>query len=367
MAGATTGLPMPSTSDELTADWLTAALRSTGTIGRSTITGFTKATIGTGVGILGELARVEPAYDSAEEGAPASFVAKFASPAKENRELASAYGFYNNEVQFYMHLAGRLPVRVPDCYYIEFDPGEGRFVLLIEDLTDLRLGDQLAGCSVQEAGDLATAIARVHARTWNENDLANHDWLPPVNAPHYLALVPESFRQGWAAAQERYPGVIPQALKDLDGVYLPNVLALQNRLASAPRCLAHGDFRLDNVFFGPGGEHVIIDWQITGRARGPYDIGYLMSQSIGVSDRRSGEKGIIERYHQTLVDGGVEGYSIEDCWADYKRALMFCVTYPVSSAAMDPGNDRGRALVEAMLTRALTAVLDLNTVELLGE
>ena len=109
----------------------------------------------------------------------------------------------------------------------------------------------------------------------------------------------------------------------------------------------------------------MIDWQLIARGRGPYDLAYFMSQSMDVSDRRSGERGIVERYHQTLIEHGVENYSIEQCWDDYRLAIMFCVTYPVAGGTMDAGNERGEALIRAMMTRSFTAVIDHNATELL--
>ena len=46
-------------------------------------------------------------------------------------------------------------------------------------------------------------------------------------------------------------------------------------IASAPCTILHGDYRLDNLFFGdvPGGAPVAaVDWQISSKGRGPYDV-----------------------------------------------------------------------------------------------
>ena len=359
-------ISLPYTSADLTPEWLTEALRSTGTISRATVSSFTKETIGEGVGILGELVLVDLTYNVDEPGAPKTVVAKFASAAEENRDIANMFGFYNNEIQFYKHLADKVPVRVPACYYVDIEEGTNRFVLLIEDLTEMRLGDQLDGCTVAEAGELVLALARTHAQTWGERGLSEQDWIPVINAPHYAAGVPALFDQSWPGMFEREPSLVPEPLRVFGTKYSPAIHSLQNRLSRGPRCLVHGDFRLDNIFFArDGGENVIIDWQLTGRARGPYDVGYLMSQSMAVADRRSSERDIVERYHQALVEGGVAGSTLEECWNDYRLATMYCVVYPIAGGAVDAGNERGETLIATMAERSFSAVLDLDALELL--
>jgi hypothetical protein len=54
---------LPAGPRELTADWLTSALRETGTISASAVTGVDYDIIGERVGVLGQLARVRLQYD----------------------------------------------------------------------------------------------------------------------------------------------------------------------------------------------------------------------------------------------------------------------------------------------------------------
>src|SRR3989304_1630112 len=68
---------LPAGPQELTADWLTSALRETGTISNSAVTGLDHEIIGEGVGVLGQLARFNLTYDSPEAGAPKSLIGKF--------------------------------------------------------------------------------------------------------------------------------------------------------------------------------------------------------------------------------------------------------------------------------------------------
>jgi len=72
---------LPAGPTELTAGWLTRALRETGVISDASVTGLDHEVIGQGVGVLGQLARFKLTYDNPEEGAPGSLVGGAVAPA----------------------------------------------------------------------------------------------------------------------------------------------------------------------------------------------------------------------------------------------------------------------------------------------
>ena len=65
----------------------------------------------------------------------------------------------------------------------------------------------------------------------------------------------------------------------------------------------------------------LLDWQLATRGVGTYDTGYLMSQSVNVDVRRAHEEDLVRLYHRTLIENGVQGYSFEACWEDYRWAI----------------------------------------------
>ena len=85
----------PSATDEVTPAFLTEALRSTGTIGRDTaVAEVHHETIGEGVGIVGQLARLTLRYAGPATGAPGSVVVKLPSHLPENRAIGEHFRFY---------------------------------------------------------------------------------------------------------------------------------------------------------------------------------------------------------------------------------------------------------------------------------
>lgn len=142
------------------------------------------------------------------------------------------------------------------------------------------------------------------------------------------------------------------------------VVALMERLSEPPVTLLHGDHRLDNLFFGDD-DVAMLDWQITGAGRGPYDLAYFLSQSLIPTERKQAEHDLVLAYHQALIDGGVTGYSFDDCWEDYRLATLFVSVYPLNAGSVDLVNARAVALFRMMLERSVAAILDLDALELI--
>ena len=101
-------LTIPRTPADITAEWLTAALRGTDTITKSSVTSFDmEPDIAAGAGFMGQLARVKLRYDQPEPGAPAALIAKFPTYGPENRAIADMFRMYETETRFYEEVAGK--------------------------------------------------------------------------------------------------------------------------------------------------------------------------------------------------------------------------------------------------------------------
>ena len=144
------------------------------------------------------------------------------------------------------------------------------------------------------------------------------------------------------------------------------VVELMERLSEQPITLLHGDHRLDNLFFGEN-DVAMLDWQITGAGRGPYDVAYFLSQSLVPAERKETERDLVAAYHQALIESGVNGYSFDDCWEDYRLATLFVSVYPLNAGALDLVNDRAVALFRTMLERSVSAIVDLDALDLMPQ
>jgi len=355
---------LPAGPRELTAEWLTSALRETGTISASAVTGLDYEIIGEGVGNLGQLARFGLQYDKPEDGAPASLVGKFPAAMQENRDLANLFRFYEREVRFYEQIADEVELRTPKRYYSHFDDETKDYVLLVEDMHPARCGDQVAGCPPEEAATLIREMARFHATWWDRVQTPELEWIPWGNAPENAVAQP-AYQDAWQPFLEKFGDRLPpNALRAGERLY-HTANAIQDMLTVPPMTIAHGDLRYDNLFFDST-QMAVADWQIISRARGPYDVAYFMSQSVNSADRRACEMDILRSYHETLLEHGARDYSFDQCLTDYRAFAMFCLVYPViTGGTLDLANERGVELVTAMLDRSVATILDLDCDEMI--
>lgn len=362
------GLNIPAGSHELTADWLTQALRETGTIAKSAVASFDAEAIGVGVGFMGQLAKVQLQYDAPEEGAPASLIAKFPAASDDNREVAQIFRFYERETKFYEEIATTAHMLTPKRYYSALDTASGAFVLLLEDLTNSRVGDQVAGCSAEEADLALRNLADFHAAWWESPRLAALDWMPLLNDPVIAQTAEQAYNDAWGPVIESFGALIPPAMQELGVRFGKNVVNLMNELAVPPRTISHGDYRLDNLFFPTDGSDklTVIDWQISARGRGVFDVAYFLSGTLQPEERKAKEMELLGTYHKVLTENGVQGYDFDQCFLDYRASTLFSFLYSVIAiGSLDLANERGQALFTNNLTRNIAAISDLNAGELL--
>ena len=126
---------LPATTADATPAFLTDALREGGAIGAdTTVAEVAHEPIGVGVGIVGQLARLQLRYEGPAKGAPGMVVLKMPSEFPENRAVGDHFNFYEREGRFYQQIGAKLNVRTPRCFWNHIDPETRSFGLLLEDL-----------------------------------------------------------------------------------------------------------------------------------------------------------------------------------------------------------------------------------------
>ena len=362
-------IKIPAGLQDLTPQWLTEALRHGGAIGSASVTGIEKRIIGEGAGFMGQLAQLTLQYDRPEEGAPRSLIAKLPATAPENREVAMFFRFYEREVNFYDQIAERVELRTPRRYHSAFDPATGDYVLLLEDLAPAVVGDQLAGCRVEQARLAIGELAKFHATWWQHPKLPELTWMPSIADDWYIESVEESYADAWKPFTEHFGQHLSRKLRRVAEEFVKHIRAFMLDFGSPPSTIIHGDYRLDNLFFGaPGGDPLaVIDWQISSRGRGIFDVAYFTAGTLPPADRKAKERDLVRMYHDTLVERGVRGYEFDRCWLEYRRSVMFLIVYSViAMGSIDLANERGVELFTTILKRTLAAIEDLKAYEVLG-
>lgn len=351
-----------SSPEALTGAWLTEVLGAQGGLGGARVVEVTPTPVGSGQ--MCDSIRLELTYDRpAPEWAPASLVAKLPAADESSRAAAMSLRSYEIEVRFYQELAPTLPIRTPRVHHADIDVGSGTFVLLLEDLTPARQGDQLEGCDPRQAAAAVDELVRLHAPRWDDPALAELDWLyrdPDSRRSFLLDLLPGL----WDGFRERYEDRLGAEVHEAGEALFDR---LERYLASGtgPSTVVHGDYRLDNLLFGGADPVAVVDWQTCGHGRALDDVAYFIGAGLLPEDRRPHEHDLVRRYHRGLVAAGVADYGWDRCWTDYRRGTWSGLVMAVAASMLVERTDRGDEMFMAMAHRHARHALDLRATDLL--
>jgi aminoglycoside/choline kinase family phosphotransferase len=283
--------------------------------------------------------RFHLAYAGAANG-PATLAGKFPAEDAMSRGTAAAFGLYSKEVGFYRELRGHLAVRAPQTYAAEIAEDGVKFILLFEDLGPARGGNQLASCSAADARHGIRQAAAIHAPSWNNPVVTELAWLQPKEgqAEQIKALylgAQAIFRERYADSLEPEYMAICEQLNALSATWFGR--------EGGPRCVVHGDFRLDNMLFdikGGAEEIAVLDWQTVGIGNGLTDIGYFMGTGIGDDLRRAHEDELLDLYCAEMTAHGVP-LTRTAIWDDYVVGALHGISTAVFSSAYVERTPRG--------------------------
>jgi hypothetical protein len=173
------GVPIPHTPDDVTAEWLDAALKQSGALRTASVASVEKDPIGVGVGLLGDLLRVEPLYAGDDDADAPSVIVKIPTHAPQNKAIGMAFRFYEREIRFYRELAPSAKVRVPRCWYADMDLEiESHLAMRTDDLIRAGLApDTAREEAIRRFGDFEEARRQLHAAArQRESAMRQRDW-----------------------------------------------------------------------------------------------------------------------------------------------------------------------------------------------
>ncbi len=332
------------TADDLSADWLTE------TLGEA-VSSYTVAPVGTGQ--MGDSFRI-----TTDTGRTA--ILKVAAADETSRATGLALRIFEVEVCFYLQLAQKLRVPVPQCFYGEVEVDTGWFTLLLEDLAPAVQGDQLTGCTLEQAELALTELAHLHSSGWEDPEIAALPWLNRTT--------PESIAFTAAMIQGLFPGFIERYADDLSDRQEQICTALMERLPeyladrSGPLTVVHGDYRLDNLLFDEGTVSVV-DWQTATWGPPMVDTSYFVACAIADPDVRAAEEvRLVRAYHDAL---GIPTYDWDSCWRDYRRMSFGTLVMAIASSMLVERTERGDRMFLCSVERACAQVDHLGALELL--
>jgi aminoglycoside/choline kinase family phosphotransferase len=349
------------TAESITAQSVTSMLQASGRFPGATVEDLVISPIGTGQ--MAASYRLELRYATPSGDAPATVVAKVASTDEASRQMAAATAAYPREVSFYQRLANRVETRTPDCFYADIADDGVSFVVLLEDLGPATTLEQIGGCTADQASLALGQAAALHGSSWRR-DYLGEDWLPAEPVWGMLGAAIPEVTAPWLDRFGEY----------LDAEHVSAVTSLAADVGTwletlrNHRTLWHGDFRLDNLLFDARGGSVpvaVVDWQSVATAPGVIDVSYFLGNSMTEADRAVHERDLVTEYHDRLIAYGVQNYSFEECWREYRAHALFglVLTIPVSMSVQT--TERGDAMFGAMARRAAEQIIANDSFEAL--
>jgi hypothetical protein len=349
-----TATPHPAVAprpEDVTPEWLGAILGTQ-------VDGFTLQPVGTGQ--MGDSVRftLEPSGRTV--------VLKFAAADDTSRATGVALRSYEIEVRFYQEIMPTVGIRAPHCHYAAIEPDTGWFTLVLEDLAPAEQGDQLAGCTVDQAALALEELAKLHAPRWGDPSLLGLEWFHKGDqAATGTIMIVQGLFPGF---RDRYADrLTPEQLR-LGARLADGLPALFAQRAEHVPTVTHGDYRLDNMLFGSdagGPPLAVVDWQTAATGPGLTDASYFLGAGLLPEDRRKHERDLIREYHRALVAGGVESYDWDACWTDYRRFSFGGLVMAMAASMLVERTPRGDDMFMAMATRHCEQVLDLEATDFL--
>ena len=366
-----TGPGIPESRDAITADWMRRALVAGGSADTPPIDDLVVSDIGAGVGLLAEILRCRLIRAGGDpEAVPETVIVKLPSTDPKSLRINRLQSLYKREYGYYRHLAPDMPVRSPRLLYGAWEDRGQRFVLVLEDLAHMRPGDHFAGATPDQARRAIRALARLHGRYWNDVGQPLLSDAFDTTTPGIRALLQVVYLAFLVPTLKHFGDCFSAEMRRVAEAYGPRVADhIAGVAASAPRTFIHGDYRLDNLFFGAGDDDVaLIDWQVSGLACGLYDVAYFLGASVTTEVRREIERDALREYTDIVVETarGAQGFTFDECWRLYRSHMLGRLLISIIvCGGLDVSAERTRALAESGLRRTLAAIEDLEAADFL--
>lgn len=351
------------TPDDIAAEWITERLREQGHEG-AVVKEFSTTRVGTGQS--GLCLRFELNLEGADDSTPRTLIGKFPSDDPITREAGVTLETYASEVTFYRDLAPRMFIRLPRCYYADIDGLGPDFLILMEDMYPAVQGDQLAGCTAEVARAAVLELVGLQVPSWC--DASMHDYFGYVETGPFGDMK-ALYNQGLPKFLKRFEASLEDdEIEIFKGMGAADSCPTYEAYAKDAFSLEHFDYRLDNLLIDESTSPprmTTVDWAGVRVGKPLHDVALFMGSGLEPDVRRAIETDIIRDYHAALLEAGVENFSRERCWKEYRRGVFSGFALTVLGTALAKQTERGDAMFLAMARRLARQALDLDSWEFL--
>jgi hypothetical protein len=318
----TSHLPLPISTEEITPDWLTAALRIRAP--GVTVRGVEIVDISHSTTTKIRL-RLERDEDALRAGIPELVILKGGfEPHSRNVEITN---MHEKEVRGYRDVFPAMPLPTPACYFADYDALRRQGIIIMEDLVarGVTFCHATRPQTHEQVAQRLTALARFHAGSWGGREVAPggrwaylDEFLVSMRPffDHYVS--PEHWSRFVAA-----PRGAAVSVRFHDRDWMEDAFGRMVRFSqSLPQCVLHGDIHLGNLYIDRDGTPGFFD-TLASRGPGMLEVSYHISAALDAADRRRSEGALVQHYLDELSRNGVEPPPFDEAMRQYAILLLY--------------------------------------------
>jgi hypothetical protein len=347
--------------DQVSPEWLTRVLTQSGALLGGCVESFAKED--TDQRLLSTNAKFCVTYSDGAQGAlPQNLFLKTVN-VDQGDEFFGA-----SEVNYYVRdYVGVADVPLPRTYDAAYSETLGRYHILMDDLSDTHVESCAKTPTLEYNLALAEGLAAMHAHWWGRERLTSGG--EPIHGPEVIKRFVDIAQPGAGHILNNCANQLAAHWPDLIWkLFDKHPQAMIERMADGNGfTLIHGDANCTNILV-PKDVNVErpiyildrqpFDWSLM-TWLGVYDLVYSFVLDSDIETRRAFEKPVLKHYHEQLIKRGVQDYSLEQLWDDYRLSIPIAV-YVGTEWCRGHYNADGFSRWMAILQRSLTAIDDLE-------
>ena len=344
-------MDLRSNPSQIDASWLTQVLQKN--YPGSQVNSLQAESIGTGQ--VGENVR----FALSGEGVPNSIVGKFPSLDPVRKQTGIMQRNYVREVFFYQTLQSQVSIQTPEIFHADIDLESHEFVLLMEDLSPGVQGDQLAGCSADQAALALEQLAHLQGPKWGDSELAQIELLGGGSAREDTQMLTGLYQNLMPGYLSRYAARLSEAEVRATEQLLEILPDYQKVYQNQPPVLIHVDYRLDNMMFGGPYPLTVVDWQSLTMGCPLNDASYFMGTSLTPEVRDSEERALLRLYLEVLSSYGIT-LSFDQAFLYYRNYAPAGMIMALIASMIVGETERGNDMFMAMAKRSIAMAQSLE-------
>ncbi len=288
------------------------------------------------------IAHLELAYSSPyADILPERMLLKISKPGEDKKQSEEAVN-NQREVTFYAirDLADTPSLPIPRCYGAGYSQETGGHYVLLEDLSITHAPNKRGEISPQflQCQLVVASLAKIHAYWWG---MAQNTTLLERPTEQSIQSALQKDREKWTRFRDFIGDRLsPERHAIFEGVGASLPSLLRERLTKEqPITLIHGEAHFGKVLYPEKAQShdiaYILDWRNWRVDMGSCDMAYLLALHWYPERRARMEQDLLRYYYDRLLTYGVTGYTWDDCWYDYRLAVIRTLYVPVRQWASE--------------------------------